>query len=84
MQIYNVGNTNPHTVTEMVDLLERFLQRPAKRWHVPVPPTGDVLATFADISAAEKVTHRHLHPYTFVSQKIFLCPLGAYEALRSS
>lgn len=55
MQVYNLGNTQPHTVTEMVELLERHLGRKAVRNYVPVPPTGDVLATFADISAAKKV-----------------------------
>ncbi len=54
-QIYNLGNTNPHTVTELVDLLERGLARKAKRRLVPMPATGDVLATFADISAAKEV-----------------------------
>ena len=50
-----MGNTQPHTVTEMVDLLEKHLRRPVKRWNIPVPPTGDVLATFADITEAKKV-----------------------------
>ena len=54
-QIYNLGNTNPHTVTELVDLLERGLNRKAQRNLVPMPATGDVLATFADISAAKAV-----------------------------
>ena len=54
-QIYNLGNTNPHTVTELVDLLERGLNRKAQRDLVPMPATGDVLATFADISAAKAV-----------------------------
>ncbi len=55
MQVYNLGNTHPHTVTEMVDLLEKHLGRKATRKHIPVPATGDVLSTFADISAAKKV-----------------------------
>jgi hypothetical protein len=42
-------------VTELVDLLERGLARKAKRRLVPMPATGDVLATFADISAAKEV-----------------------------
>jgi UDP-glucuronate 4-epimerase len=55
VQVYNLGNTHPHTVSEMVALLEKHLGRRAVRKYIPVPPTGDVLATFADISAARKV-----------------------------
>ena len=42
-------------MTELVDLLERGLNRKAKRNLIPMPATGDVLATFADISAAKAV-----------------------------
>lgn len=52
-KIYNLGNTRPHTVTEMVSLLERHLGRAAVKSYVPVPPTGDVLATSANISKAQ-------------------------------
>ncbi len=61
-QIYNLGNTNPHTVTELVDLLERGLNRKAQRNLIPMPATGDVLATFADISAAKAVRHPRIVP----------------------
>lgn len=54
--MYNLGNTHPHTVTDMVVLLEKHLERRAVRKYIPVPPTGDVLATFADISSARKVS----------------------------
>lgn len=54
-RVYNLGNTQPHTVTELVDVLERSLGRLALRKVVPVPPTGDVLATFANVSAASRV-----------------------------
>lgn len=57
LQIYNLGNTRPHTVTDMVLLLERHLGREAIKRYVPVPPTGDVLATSADISDAQAVRH---------------------------
>ena len=36
-------------------MLEKHLGRKAVRKYIPVPPTGDVLATFADISSARKV-----------------------------
>lgn len=50
-----MGNTSPHTVTELVEALEQNLGRAAVREYVPVPPTGDVLATFADIKHAREV-----------------------------
>jgi len=49
-------------VTELVDLLERGLNRKAVRNLVPMPATGDVLATFADISAAKAVRHAATAP----------------------
>ena len=54
VQIYNLGNTNPHTVSELVELLEKCLDRKAKRFYRPVPPTGDVLSTYADVTAAKQ------------------------------
>lgn len=41
----------------MVLLLERHLGREAIKRYVPVPPTGDVLATSADISDAQAVRY---------------------------
>ena len=55
-QIYNLGNTNPHTVSELVELLEKCLDRKAKRFYRPVPPTGDVLSTYADVTAAKQAS----------------------------
>ena len=81
MQIYNLGNTHPHTVTEMVDLLEAHLRRPAGRRYVPVPPTGDVLATFADITAARKVRRRgHCRSCTSASA-VSSCTQGQYPVV---
>lgn len=53
-KVYNLGNRNPVTVSTMVDLLEEFLGQKAIRNYVPMPPTGDVLKTHADISHAQK------------------------------
>lgn len=53
-KLYNLGNTSPHTVTELVELLEKHLGRQAVRNYVPLPPTGDVLATFADVQHARE------------------------------
>jgi len=53
-RVYNLGNTNPVTVSAFVDSLERALGKTAKRDYVPMPKTGDVPFTHADISAAKK------------------------------
>jgi UDP-glucuronate 4-epimerase len=53
-KIYNLGNKDPVTVTYLVECLERSLGRKAIRNYVPMPPTGDVLKTSADVSLAEQ------------------------------
>jgi UDP-glucuronate 4-epimerase len=52
--IYNLGNKDPVTVSYLVDCLEGSLGKKAIRNYVPMPPTGDVLKTSADVSLAEK------------------------------
>ncbi|KDD76295.1 hypothetical protein H632_c279p0 [Helicosporidium sp. ATCC 50920] len=51
-EVFNLGNTAPHTVSELVDALDAALGTPAIRDMVPMPRQGDVLATFANISKA--------------------------------
>jgi len=53
-KVYNLGNRQPHNVTYLVDLLEEFLQKKAIRDYVPLPATGDVLKTNADVSLAAR------------------------------
>jgi UDP-glucuronate 4-epimerase len=53
-KIYNLGNKDPVTVTYLVECLEKSLGKKAIRNYVPMPPTGDVLKTSADVSLAEK------------------------------
>merc|ERR1712137_887252 len=50
---YNLGNKDPVTVSYLVDCLEKSLGKEAIRDYVPMPPTGDVLKTSADVSKAE-------------------------------
>merc|ERR1712113_1092625 len=52
--VYNLGNKDPVTVTYLVECLENSLKKKAIRNYIPMPPTGDVLKTSADISKAEK------------------------------
>lgn len=53
-KIYNLGNKEPVTVTYMIECLERATGKKAIKNYVPMPPTGDVLKTSADVSLAEK------------------------------
>ena len=53
-RVYNLGNTQPVTVSDFVSKLERALGKTANRNYVPMPKTGDVPFTHADISAAKK------------------------------
>ncbi|KXZ53978.1 hypothetical protein GPECTOR_6g898 [Gonium pectorale] len=51
-RLYNLGNTQVHTVTEMVDTLQELLGAKAIVNYQPLGPTGDVLRTNANISLA--------------------------------
>jgi len=52
--VYNLGNKDPVTVSYLVDCLESSLGKKAVRNYIPMPPTGDVLKTSADVSMAER------------------------------
>jgi UDP-glucuronate 4-epimerase len=49
-RLYNIGNSNPEKLLDMVAMLEELLDVPARRVLMPMQP-GDVPATFADTSA---------------------------------
>jgi len=51
-RLFNLGNTHPETVTTLVENLEDILGKKAVKEYVPMPATGDVLATHANVSAA--------------------------------
>merc|ERR1712087_723197 len=50
--VYNLGNKDPVTVSYLVDCLENSLKKKAIRNYMPMPPTGDVLKTSADVTLA--------------------------------
>merc|ERR1712226_654628 len=52
-KVYNLGNKHPETVTDLVNLIEESLGKKAIREYVPLPETGDVLRTHADVSLAK-------------------------------
>jgi UDP-glucuronate 4-epimerase len=51
-KIINLGNKDPVTVTYLVECIEDALGKKAIRNYMPMPPTGDVLKTSADITKA--------------------------------
>jgi UDP-glucuronate 4-epimerase len=52
-QIYNLGESRPLTVNELVAQLEKALGKKAVKTHVP-PQAGDVEPTYADITKAAR------------------------------
>ena len=48
-EVFNLGNHSPVKLMEMIELLEKLLDKPAKKKYVEMQ-TGDVLTTYADIS----------------------------------
>ena len=53
-RVYNLGNTKPVTVSDFVSSLEKALGKRAKRNYIPMPKTGDVPFTHANVSAAKR------------------------------
>ncbi|MED6135929.1 UDP-glucuronate 4-epimerase 5 [Stylosanthes scabra] len=54
LRVFNLGNTSPVPVTELVAILERLLKVKAKKKVVAMPRNGDVRFTHANISLARK------------------------------
>lgn len=54
LRIFNLGNTSPVTVGELVRILERLLNKKANKEVKEMPENGDVMITHADISLAER------------------------------
>jgi UDP-glucuronate 4-epimerase len=52
-RVYNIGNNNPVELMEMISLLETHIGKKANLRMLPMQP-GDVLATYADVSALER------------------------------
>ncbi|XP_061967142.1 UDP-glucuronate 4-epimerase 3 [Populus nigra] len=54
LRVFNLGNTSPVPVTDLVSILERLLKVKAKRNVMKLPRNGDVPYTHANISYAQK------------------------------
>eukprot|EP00246_Nothoceros_aenigmaticus_P013486 TRINITY_DN4673_c0_g1_i1.p1 TRINITY_DN4673_c0_g1~~TRINITY_DN4673_c0_g1_i1.p1 ORF type:complete len:448 (+),score=67.62 TRINITY_DN4673_c0_g1_i1:339-1682(+) len=53
-RVFNLGNTQPVKVGDFVSILERLLKKKAIRDVVPMPSTGDVMFTHANVTRARK------------------------------
>ncbi|GLC40998.1 hypothetical protein PLESTB_000953800 [Pleodorina starrii] len=53
-RLFNLGNTQVHTVSEMVDTLQELMGMKALVRRMPLGATGDVLRTNANITAAAR------------------------------
>jgi UDP-glucuronate 4-epimerase len=52
--IFNLGNHQPENLTAMIELLEKYLGKKAKKLLLPMQ-AGDVISTYADITHSQKV-----------------------------
>ncbi|KAJ6823270.1 UDP-glucuronate 4-epimerase 3-like [Iris pallida] len=59
LRVYNLGNTSPVPVTELVSILERLLKVKANKKVVNMPANGDVQFTHANISLAQRELGYH-------------------------
>ncbi|KAL0311668.1 UNVERIFIED_CONTAM: UDP-glucuronate 4-epimerase 3 [Sesamum calycinum] len=54
LRVYNLGNTSPVPVSDLVSILEKLLKVKAKRLVMKLPRNGDVQFTHANISSAQR------------------------------
>lgn len=54
LRVFNLGNTSPVPVTELVSILEKLLKVKANKKMLKMPRNGDVQFTHANISLAQK------------------------------
>jgi UDP-glucuronate 4-epimerase len=52
--VFNIGNSHPVRIDEMVDTLGRALGKPVRRQFVPTPP-GEMVLTHADLSKSSRL-----------------------------
>jgi len=71
-RVFNLGNKTPVTVSNFVSTLEKHLGIKATRNYIPMPSTGDVPYTHADITKAR--AELHYEPTTSLDEglKIFV------------
>jgi UDP-glucuronate 4-epimerase len=71
LEIFNIGNSRPIKLSELVAAIETALGKTAKYKHLPAQP-GDVSLTWADISKAGKMLNYHPQTKLADGLKIFV------------
>jgi len=66
-RLYNIGNHRPVGISQLIDVIEQRIGKPAIRENYPMQP-GDVLETYADISELQQAIH--FSPSTSIEQGI--------------
>lgn len=54
LKIYNLGNEHPEPVSKLLNILEELMGKKATPEYAPLPATGDVLRTHADVQLARQ------------------------------
>ena len=63
-EVYNLGESRPITVNDLIDEIERALGKKAIKEHLPLQP-GDVEQTYADVTKAQR--HLGYEPSTHIA-----------------
>ncbi|MFK7778800.1 MAG: NAD-dependent epimerase/dehydratase family protein [Gimesia sp.] len=66
-RLYNIGNHQPVGISQLIDVIEQRIGKPAIRENYPMQP-GDVLETYADISELQQAIQ--FSPSTSIEQGI--------------
>ncbi|MDF1742868.1 MAG: NAD-dependent epimerase/dehydratase family protein [Gimesia sp.] len=66
-RLFNIGNHQPVGISQLIDVIEQRLGKPAVRENYPMQP-GDVMETYADISELQQAIH--FSPSTSIEQGI--------------
>jgi len=66
-RLYNIGNHQPVSVSQLIDVIEQRIGKPAKRENYPMQP-GDVKETYADISELQQAIQ--FSPSTSIEQGV--------------
>jgi len=66
-RLYNIGNHQPVGISQLINVIEQRIGKPAIRENYPMQP-GDVMETYADISELQEAIH--FSPSTSIEQGI--------------
>ncbi|EFJ37477.1 hypothetical protein SELMODRAFT_77268 [Selaginella moellendorffii] len=83
LRVYNLGNTSPVTVPELVSILEKHLKVKAKKNFVKMPRNGDVPFTHANVTLARNELRYNPSTDLYTGLKKFVKWYESYYGLTS-